>query len=180
MCNPNALPSRRSCSLHAGISNLWSVNRNAEVIRRLANRYKFSTRLKYSILTWDDARQQLAERASPAEPTKQDHWRRLRSRTTALRSADPEQGGSEDPAKSAQPTGAGTPKLSDEDLDMFDLLQSTYNYTTVDHGPDCRWPALRTSKGCPKLTVCHSYLHRSKLAARETQATPVIRTRSHI
>ncbi|KAH8788445.1 hypothetical protein F5883DRAFT_5394 [Diaporthe sp. PMI_573] len=119
--------------------NLWSVNKNVDVIKRLAARYKFSTRLTYSILTWDDARQQLAERSSPAEPTKQDHWRRLRSRTTALRTADPEQGARDDPAAkpaAAQQAGAGTPRLNDEDLDMFKLLQGTYNYTTIDHGPD--------------------------------------------
>lgn len=124
------------------LSNLWSVNKNVDVIKRLAGRYKFSTRLTYSILTWDDARQQLAERSSPAGPVKQDHWRRLRSRTTALRSADPEQGVRDDPA-AAQRGTAGTPKLNDEDLDMFKLLQGTYNYTTVDHGPDCRWSAQK-------------------------------------
>lgn len=121
-------------------SNLWSVNNNVDVIKRLAHRYKFSTRLMYSILTWDDARQQLAERSPSSEPIKQDHWHRLKARTTALRTSDPEQGVSDDPgakpAAARQPS-AGTPKLNDEDLDMFKLLQSTYNFTTIDHGPDC-------------------------------------------
>ncbi|KAJ0121764.1 hypothetical protein J7T55_008931 [Diaporthe amygdali] len=119
--------------------NLWSVNSNVGIIRKLAHRYKFSTRLMYSILTWDVARQQLAERSSPSEPVKPDHWQRLRSRTTALRAADPEQGvGDGTGAKPAAPRqpGADTLKLDDEDLDMFKLLQGTYNYTTVDHGPD--------------------------------------------
>lgn len=132
-----------------GLSNLWSVNNNVDVIRRLASRYKFSTRLTYSILTWDVARQQLADRSSSSEPVKQDHWHRLRARTTALRASDPEQGVRDDRrAKPAavQPSGAGTPKLSDEDLDMFKLLQGTYNYTTVDHGPDCRFLALKSEK----------------------------------
>lgn len=137
-------------------SNLWSVNKNVDVIKRLAARYKFSTRLTYSILTWDDARQQLAERSSPAGPDKKDHWRRLRSRTTALRGADPEQGVRDDPAAAQQST-AGTPKLNDEDLDMFKLLQGTYNYTTVDHGRDCRWSASRKVRESPKLTVPKSF-----------------------
>lgn len=110
----------------------------------------------YSILTWDEARQQLAERTLPSEPTKQDHWRRLRSRTTALRTSDPEQGVRDDiaaRAAAAQQVGAGAPKLNDEDLDMFKLLQGTYNYTTVDHGPDCRSSALRKGEEHPVLTV---------------------------
>lgn len=48
-----------------------------------------------------------------------------------------------------QQTGAGTPKLNDEDLDMFKLLQGTYNYTTVDHGPDCRYSAPMRREAAP-------------------------------
>ncbi|KAL1865480.1 hypothetical protein Daus18300_007125 [Diaporthe australafricana] len=119
--------------------NLWSVNKNIPIIRKLAGRYKFSTRLMYSILTWDNARQQLAERSSPCETAKHDHWHRLKSRTTAFRTPDPERGGADGidarPAASQQP-GSDLPKLDSEDLDMFKLLQGTYNYTTIDHGPD--------------------------------------------
>lgn len=103
----------------------------------------------YSILTWDDARQQLADKSSSSEPVEQDRWHRLRARTTALRTSDPEQGVRDDRrAKPAvvQQSGAGTPKLSDEDLDMFKLLQGTYNYTTVDHGPDCKFLALKSEE----------------------------------
>lgn len=111
----------------------------------------------YSILTWDDARQQLAEKSPSSEPAKQDRWHGLRSRNTALRTSDPEQGVGEDrdgnPAAARQ-TGAGTPVLSDEDLDMFKLLQGTYNYTTVDHGPDCRcFVSNKTKIGYHILTV---------------------------
>ncbi|KAK7739325.1 hypothetical protein SLS63_001668 [Diaporthe eres] len=134
-----AAPGKGDQDLPVTWINLWSVNNNVEVIKKLAHRYKFSTRLRYSILTWDDARQQLAQRSHSSEPLKHDHWRRLRSRTTALRTSDPEQGVNDDTSArpaAVQHTGAGTPKLDDEDLDMFKLLQGTYNYTTVDHGPD--------------------------------------------
>lgn len=73
-----------------------------------------------------------------------------------MRTSDPEQGVRDDiaaRAAAAQQVGAGAPKLNDEDLDMFKLLQGTYNYTTVDHGPDCRSSALRKGEEHPVLTV---------------------------
>lgn len=112
----------------------------------------------YSILTWDNARQQLAERSSSCETAKQDHWHRLRSRTTAFRTPDPERGVADGiearPAASQQP-GGDLPKLNSEDLDMFKLLQGTYNYTTIDHGPDCMCCSHRQKRHrhCSALTI---------------------------
>lgn len=78
---------------------------------------------------------------------------RLRSRRTTARPSDVEKG----IVNEGQPHGRATVaaaaaqelvgQIDDEDLDMYKLLQEQYNYTTIDHAPNCKSMAIsRTHK----------------------------------
>ncbi|CAN8099062.1 unnamed protein product [Discula destructiva] len=126
--------------------NIWSPGRNEEVVRTIASKYKFSTRMQETILGWDLARatvkETLRNESIRQRPTR--HVRRPgrnfqtpRSGHAFQNSFDPEKGiSSSVDASGAAPGAARSHKFHQEDIDMYKLLQEQYNYTTIDHGPN--------------------------------------------
>lgn len=117
----------------------------------IARTYKFSTRLQGTIQGWDEARRQVAERLPK---TKGPPYRvsrlgnntasRLRPRRPTNGLGDVEKGIVDDgkPHRRATSAAAAVQELvgqiDEEDLDMYKLLQEQYNYTTIDHAPNCK------------------------------------------
>ncbi|ROW18067.1 hypothetical protein VPNG_00310 [Cytospora leucostoma] len=136
--------------------NIWSAAQNGKMISKIADQYKFSTRLKGSILAWDKARREIAQYSSQKTAKTEGHSR-LNLRRTFHR-GDLEQGASSSgradrPATSQGPDPFGHP-FDSEDLKMYGLLQKTYNYTTIDQGSDflcigANWLHERPSSGDP-------------------------------
>lgn len=127
-------------------SNIWSPGRNKEVVKTIASKYKFSTRLQETILGWDSARamvkQSLQNQSNRIRSTLHPKplggdTPSLRSRRAFRRSSDPERG-----IADLGGTGRAAPTHSrefhQEDIEMYRLLQEQYNYTTIDHGTNCR------------------------------------------
>lgn len=127
-------------------SNIWSPGRNKDVVTRIAGQYKFSTRMQETILGWDLARSMVKEtlkndkiRRRSAQRTRPpgENVQSPRARPAFLRSPDPEKGismrGGAAAAKPAPSRG-----FHQEDIEMYKLLQSQYNYTTIDHGSNCK------------------------------------------
>ncbi|KAK7737421.1 hypothetical protein SLS53_006494 [Cytospora paraplurivora] len=119
--------------------NIWSAAQNGKIISKIADQYKFSTRLKGSILAWDKARREIAHYSSQKTAKTEGHPR-LKLRRTFHR-GDLEQGPSSSGRADRPATSQGPDPFSDpfdsEDLKMYGLLQKTYNYTTIDQGTDC-------------------------------------------
>lgn len=123
-------------------SNIWSPLANVGIVKAIANKYKFSTRLQSSIIGWDEARRQVAEKL-PKKPIRKivrPVDARPKPRRTFHRPPDPERGAIDDGEASRRAAVAkdlGLDKLHQEDLHMYRLLQEQYNYTTIDHGSNC-------------------------------------------
>lgn len=130
-------------------SNIWSPLDNIGTVKAIAAKYKFSTRLQGTIVGWDEAKRQVAEKivkkpmpkvsvSGDVETTRQPRPRR----TFHARSADdPEKGSVEDGEEARRfmvARSLGLDKLHQEDLHMYKLLQEQYNYTTIDHGSNCK------------------------------------------
>lgn len=128
-------------------SNIWSPGSNRDVVKRIASQYKFSTRMLETILGWDLARAKVKEslhndkiRRKSAQHTRSpgEDVQSPRFRPSFLRSPDPEKGisirGGAAGAKPAAPSRG----FHQEDIEMYKLLQSQYNYTTIDHGSNCK------------------------------------------
>lgn len=100
-----------------------------------------------TILGWDEARWQVIEKlrhpkgSNPGVLRTGDHGRLRARRTLNLRNAVLEtvipSSVAERRAAAAR-AGQEVPELHDEDLHMYKLLQEQYNYTTIDHGSNCR------------------------------------------
>lgn len=128
-------------------SNIWSPLKNVRIVKAIANKYKFSTRLQGTIIGWDEARRQVAEKLSK-EPTQKspksadlDNLKPKRRRTGFAKQPDGEKGIPDDGdaiSSAAIARDLGLDKLHQEDLHMYKLLQEQYNYTTIDHGPNCK------------------------------------------
>ncbi|PSR81608.1 hypothetical protein BD289DRAFT_454739 [Coniella lustricola] len=125
--------------------NIWSPSKNPDMIKAIAAEYKFSTRLRETIMYWDGARNRVAANQVPnanhvtAFSSGVEDFKppRPRLRSTFRRNQDPEKGlelEQEVLKRRAAMAGEGI-DLHDEDLDMYRLLQTQYNYTTIDHGP---------------------------------------------
>lgn len=117
----------------------------------IARTYKFSTRLQGTIQGWDEARRQVSERLPKSKRPSRRSSRpgdttssRLRSRRPTTRQGDVEKGivVDEKPHRRATLAAAAVQQLvgqiDEEDLDMYKLLQEQYNYTTIDHAPNCK------------------------------------------
>lgn len=128
--------------------NIWSPTENRELVAALAQKYKFSTRLGGTILGWDEARRQVNEKlkrsmqSTPGALKTADSGRPRKRRTFGVKVTDLEKAmtdpGAERRAAAAR-AGQLIPELHTEDLHMYKLLQEQYNYTTIDHGSNCRF-----------------------------------------
>lgn len=108
---------------------------------RIAERYKFSSRLQGSILAWDKARKEIAQ-SSTRNTSKTEEHLRPKLRRTFHRTQDLEKGpanGQVDRPNTAQGSEPFKEPFDPEDLKMYGLLQKTYNYTTIDHGSECEF-----------------------------------------
>lgn len=150
------------------ISNIWSAAQNRNTISKIADQYKFSSRLKGSLLAWDKARRDIAHCSSRKTAKTESHLK-LKLRRTFHR-GDLEQGPSSSGRADRPATSQGPDTFSDafdpEDLNMYGLLQKTYNYTTIDQGTDCELVTTLLSKS--QANTYHSPLHWSQLAAPTT------------
>lgn len=114
-------------------------------MKRIASQYKFSTRMLETILGWDLARAMVKEsvhndkvrrRSTQHTRLPGEDVQSPRFRPSFLRSPDPEKGISTTRgATAAKP--APSRGFHQEDIEMYKLLQSQYNYTTIDHGSNC-------------------------------------------
>lgn len=150
------------------ISNIWSAERNLELVSKIAKKYKFSSRLKGSILAWDQARREIAQISSQGSAKTGDQLR-PKLRRTFRRPDDLERGpthGQADRPATSQGAVPFREPFDPEDLKMYGLLQKTYNYTTIDHGTDCELKLAPISE-CQANSM-YSRLYRSQLAARAT------------
>lgn len=147
------------------ISNIWSAAHNQDVVKAVAKRYKFSSRLAGSILAWDKARREIAMSSTRGAAKPEDHLR-PKLRRTFHRTQDlekgPTNGQSERPITSQGVDPFAEP-FDPEDLKMYGLLQKTYNYTTIDHGKDCE--LVMTLLCTSQANVVYSHLYRGELAA---------------
>lgn len=117
-------------------------------MKAIAGKYKFSTRLQGTIIGWDEARRQVAEKIpkepihGASKPCDAVTSRPRTRRTFHVKSPpDPEKGFADDDEAARRATVArslGLDKLHQEDLHMYKLLQEQYNYTTIDHGSNCK------------------------------------------
>lgn len=76
-------------------------------------------------------------------------------------------------------------KIDEEDLDMYKLLQEQYNYTTIDHAPNCKStftnpppPPNPTGRGSSNATIvicvgANWLHHRPKLGKKSEQVQDV-------
>lgn len=127
--------------------NIWSPTQNRDIVEAIAHKYKFSVRLGGTILGWDEARWQVIEKlkhpkdATPGGMRTGDHSRLRARRTFSPRTPEREfvipHPVAERRAAAAR-AGKELPELHDEDLHMYKLLQEQYNYTTIDHGSNCK------------------------------------------
>ncbi|ROW11241.1 hypothetical protein VMCG_01402 [Cytospora schulzeri] len=132
--------------------NIWSAAHNQDVVKAIAKRYKFSSRLAGSMLAWDKARREIASTRNSA---KTEEHLRPKLRRTFHRTQDLERGPTNAPADrptTSQGVDPFAEPFDPEDLKMYGLLQKTYNYTTVDHGRDfmcigANWLHERPSMG---------------------------------
>lgn len=132
--------------------NVWSAAHNQDVVKAIANRYKFSSRLAGSILAWDKARREIAATRNNA---KTEEHLRPRLRRTFHKTQDLEKGPTNEQAErpiTSQGVDPFAEPFDPEDLKMYGLLQKTYNYTTIDHGKDficigANWLHERPSMG---------------------------------
>lgn len=130
-------------------SNIWGPLANVGIVNAIAAKYNFSTRLQGTIIGWDEARRQVAKKlpkkpksrasrpANPGDPMPGPR----RRRTFHHRKDDLENGSSDDGEPTVQieiARSLGLDKLHEEDLQMYKLLQEQYNYTTIDHGSNCK------------------------------------------
>lgn len=142
----------------------------------IARTYNFSTRLQGTIQGWDEARRQVAERLPRTKRSPHKSSRlggttssTLRPRRTIARPGDVEKGIADAdagiPHRRATSATAAAQELvghiDEEDLDMYKLLQEQYNYTTIDHAPNCKptiisWTRINRGKGC--LTRSQSFV----------------------
>ncbi|KAF7370024.1 putative adp-ribosylation factor protein [Mycena sanguinolenta] len=127
--------------------NIWSPGKNRPIVDAIANKYKFSTRLRETITSWDSARRLVTHSLADQSPAKSAYAssraadigvpRLRRGKTFHHRTIDPEKGlardrGAERRTAALEDEAKGFHK---EDLDMYRWIQSQYHYTTIDHGP---------------------------------------------
>lgn len=142
------------CHLLIIASNIWGPLTNVDIVKAIAAKYKFSTRLQGTIVGWDEARRQVAQKLPKKSKQKVSRPANLedpipgprKRRTLHHRSNDPEKGSPDDGEATQQVEIArslGLDKLHEEDLHMYKLLQEQYNYTTIDHGSNCKSKSLQ-------------------------------------
>lgn len=135
-------------------SNIWGPLANVSIVKAIAAKYKFSTRLQGTIIGWDEARRQVAQKLPKKSKQKVSRPENLgdpilgprKRRTFHHRSNDPEKGSPDEGEATKEVEIArslGLDKLHEEDLHMYKLLQEQYNYTTIDHGSNCKSESLQ-------------------------------------
>lgn len=132
-------------------SNLWSRPNNINIVKTIAKEYQFSTRLLDTILGWDEARRvtrarrerAAQEQAAKARVVPDDATDRMQQkpRRRGRYLQDPEKGVSDGNEANISIKKSIVQKLQfhQEDLDLYELLQDQYNYTTIDHGEKCKY-----------------------------------------